>query len=115
MSHKTIHAVKERLVQGRPASMYHTQHHYCAGCSHGVVHRILGELIDEFGIQQQTILVAPVGCAVLAFLYFRVDGCEAAHGRVPAVATGIKRVHPCLLYTSPSPRDRTRSRMPSSA
>lgn len=74
--------------------MFNIAHHYCAGCGHGIVHKLLGELIDEFDIQEKTIIVAPVGCAVLAFLYLKIDGCEAAHGRVPAVATGIKRVHP---------------------
>jgi 2-oxoglutarate ferredoxin oxidoreductase subunit beta len=86
--------VNEKLIYFRPESMYPIKNSYCAGCGHGIIHKLLGELIDEFGIREKTILVAPVGCAVLAFLYFKVDGCEAAHGRVPAVATGIKRVHP---------------------
>jgi 2-oxoglutarate/2-oxoacid ferredoxin oxidoreductase subunit beta len=94
MSTEMITGVKEKLVYTRPSSMYGIKNHYCAGCGHGIVHKLLGELLDEFGIAEKTILVAPVGCAVLAFLYFKVDGCEAAHGRVPAVATGIKRVHP---------------------
>ena len=85
---------KLRPVYSRPKSMYSITNHYCPGCSHGIVHRLLGEAIDELKICEDTILVAPVGCAVLAFFYFKVDGCEAAHGRLPAVATGIKRVHP---------------------
>jgi len=94
MEVNTIQSIKQKVVYERPQSMYNIPHHYCAGCGHGIVHKLLGELIDEFAIQEKTILIAPVGCAVLAFLYFKVDGCEAAHGRVPAVATGIKRVHP---------------------
>lgn len=86
--------IQESLTVSRPDSMYKMRNHYCPGCGHGIIHNMLGELIDEFGIQQETILVAPVGCAVMAFLYFKMDGCEAPHGRVPAVATGIKRVHP---------------------
>lgn len=85
---------KLRTVASRPQSMYPIPNHYCPGCSHGIVHRLLGEAIDELQICEDTILVAPVGCAVLAFFYFKVDGCEAAHGRLPAVATGLKRVHP---------------------
>ena len=68
--------------------------HYCPGCGHGTAHRILAEVIEEMGIQEQTIGVAPVGCSVLAYYYFNVDMSEAAHGRAPAVATGIKRVFP---------------------
>jgi 2-oxoglutarate ferredoxin oxidoreductase subunit beta len=94
MSSNVLTRVKEKLVYARPASMYAKKHHYCAGCGHGVIHKLLGELMDELAITEKIILVAPVGCAVLAFFYFKVDGCEAAHGRVPAVATGIKRVHP---------------------
>ncbi|MBN1524429.1 MAG: 2-oxoglutarate oxidoreductase [Spirochaetales bacterium] len=78
----------------RPDSMFEMKNHYCPGCGHGIIHNMLGECIDELGVQENTILVAPVGCAVMAFLYFKMDGCEAPHGRVPAVATGIKRVHP---------------------
>jgi 2-oxoglutarate/2-oxoacid ferredoxin oxidoreductase subunit beta len=67
---------------------------YCPGCGHGTAHRILAEVIDELGIQNETIGVAPVGCSVLAYYYFNVDMQGAAHGRAPAVATGIKRVFP---------------------
>jgi 2-oxoglutarate ferredoxin oxidoreductase subunit beta len=94
MSGKLSTSVAEKLVYAKPASMYDKKHHYCAGCGHGVVHKLIGELMDELAITEKTIFVAPVGCAVLAFFYFKADGCEAAHGRVPAVATGIKRVHP---------------------
>ena len=68
--------------------------HYCPGCGHGIVHRIVAEVIDELGIREKTAGVAPVGCAVFAYNYFDVDMYEAAHGRAPAVATGFKRVHP---------------------
>lgn len=67
--------------------------HYCPGCGHGIIHRIVGEVIDELKIRERTIGVAPVGCAVIMYDYFNIDFCEAAHGRAPAVATGIKRVH----------------------
>lgn len=68
--------------------------HYCPGCGHGIVHRLVAEVIDELGVQDKTVGVVPVGCAVFGYRYFNVDTMEAAHGRAPAVATGIKRVHP---------------------
>ncbi|MCP4718861.1 MAG: 2-oxoglutarate oxidoreductase, partial [Desulfobacteraceae bacterium] len=64
------------------------------GCTHGIAHRLLAEALDELGLRERTILVAPVGCSVLAYDYFDVDGCEAAHGRAPAMAVGLKRVQP---------------------
>jgi len=71
-----------------------TKLHYCPGCTHGIVHRIVAECIDELGVQKDTIGVAPVGCAVFCYNYFNMDFAQAAHGRAPAVATGIKRVKP---------------------
>ncbi|NPV70889.1 MAG: 2-oxoglutarate oxidoreductase [Firmicutes bacterium] len=68
--------------------------HYCPGCTHGIAHRLVGEVIDELGIAAKTIGISPVGCAVFAYNYFNVDFQQAAHGRAPAVATGIKRVLP---------------------
>ena len=68
--------------------------HYCAGCGHGIVHRIIAEVIDEFNIRADTIGICPVGCAVIAYNYWNFDCCEAAHGRALAVATGIKRIQP---------------------
>ena len=68
--------------------------HYCPGCGHGIVHRMVAEVIEELGIREITAGIAPVGCAVFAYNYFDVDMYEAAHGRAPAVATGFKRVHP---------------------
>lgn len=70
------------------------QFHYCPGCTHGIIHRITAEVLEELGVLGDTIGVAPVGCSVLAYEYFNVDMQEAGHGRAPAVATGIKRVHP---------------------
>ncbi|HEX9016757.1 MAG TPA: thiamine pyrophosphate-dependent enzyme [Chloroflexota bacterium] len=86
-----------QLVLSRPDSMSDTVTHYCPGCTHGIVHRLVAEAIDDLGIRERTVLVAPVGCAVFAYNYFEFDGVEAAHGRAPAVATGIKRVHPELF------------------
>ncbi|GIM29960.1 2-oxoglutarate oxidoreductase [Clostridium polyendosporum] len=68
--------------------------HYCPGCTHGIIHRLIGECIEELGVLEKTIGVAPVGCSVLAYNYFACDMFEAAHGRAPAVATGIKRANP---------------------
>jgi 2-oxoglutarate ferredoxin oxidoreductase subunit beta len=65
--------------------------HYCPGCTHGILHRLIAEVIDELGVQDRTIGVAPVGCAVFAYKYFNCDMYQAAHGRAPAVATGVKR------------------------
>ncbi len=71
--------------------------HYCPGCTHGVAHRLVAEVIDELGIRGRTVGIAPVGCAVLMYNYFTFDFQEAAHGRAPAMATGIKRVRPDLI------------------
>lgn len=78
----------------RTKSLKDAATHYCSGCGHGVAHRLICEVIDELGIKEKTIGVAPVGCAVLAYDYWDFDVTEAAHGRCPAVATGIKRVNP---------------------
>ena len=78
----------------RPHALIDVPFHYCPGCTHGICHRLVAETIDELGIEGETIGVAPVGCAVMAYDYFNCDMHEAAHGRAPAVATGIKRVHP---------------------
>lgn len=86
--------VQEKMVFSRPRALTATLTHYCPGCIHGIVHRLIAEVIDELGILERTIGVAPVGCAVLAYHYFDVDFAEAAHGRAPAMATGLKRVLP---------------------
>ncbi len=71
--------------------------HYCPGCTHGVIHRIVGEAIEELGVRERTVGIAPVGCAVLAYEYFNCDMFEASHGRAPAMATGAKRSRPELI------------------
>jgi 2-oxoglutarate ferredoxin oxidoreductase subunit beta len=81
------------LVYGYPESLAEKDTHYCPGCTHGIVHRLIAEVLDELAIRERTIGVAPVGCSVLAYHYFNVDFVQAAHGRAPAMATGIKRVH----------------------
>lgn len=68
--------------------------HYCPGCTHGIIHRLIAEVIDELGVREKTVGISPVGCAVLAYDYFNCDFVEASHGRAPAVATGIKRTLP---------------------
>lgn len=81
----------------KPKSMYSQATHYCPGCTHGVAHRLVCETIDELGIQGRTVGIAPVGCAVMIYNYIDCDFQEAAHGRAPAMATGIKRVRPDLV------------------
>jgi len=81
----------------RPRSLTGAQFSYCPGCHHGVVTRIIAHTIDELGIQDRAVIVAPVGCAVTMYEWFRCDGIQAAHGRACAVATGIKRVNPNLI------------------
>jgi 2-oxoglutarate ferredoxin oxidoreductase subunit beta len=82
------------IVYERPESLADVHTHYCPGCTHSIAHRLVAEALGELGLREQTILVAPVGCAVFIYNYFEIDGCEAAHGRAPAMATGIKRVQP---------------------
>ena len=81
----------------KPEALSDAVTHYCPGCTHGVIHRLVAEVIDELGIRGRTVGIAPVGCAVLAYNYFTFDFQEAAHGRAPAMATGIKRVRPDLI------------------
>jgi 2-oxoglutarate ferredoxin oxidoreductase subunit beta len=85
------------VVFERPRSLEPVRLHYCPGCTHGIVHRLVGEVIDETDVLERAVGVAPVGCAVFAYDYFACDMIEAAHGRAPAVATGVKRVHPELF------------------
>ena len=82
------------VVYERPQALSDAYTHYCPGCTHGIAHRLVAEAIDELGLRERSILVAPVGCAVFAYQYFNIDGCVAAHGRAPAMATGVKRVLP---------------------
>ena len=81
-------------VYKKPATLTDTPLHYCPGCGHSIVHKLIMEVVEEMGIQENTIGVAPVGCSVFAYNYMNVDMQEAAHGRASAVATGIKRVRP---------------------
>jgi len=81
----------------KPEALTDAYTHYCPGCTHGIIHRLIAEVIDELGIRGRTVGIAPVGCAVLAYNYFSCDFQEAAHGRAPAMATGIKRVRPDLI------------------
>ena len=82
------------VVFEKPKALTDAPFHYCPGCPHGIIHRLVAEAIDELGIEGKTIGVAPVGCAVMAYDYFACDMIEAAHGRAPATATGIKRCRP---------------------
>ncbi len=83
-----------KVIYQKPKSLTDVTFHYCPGCSHGIVHKLICEVIDELGIQGNTIAVEPVGCAVTAHDYFDFDVVQAAHGRAPAVATGLKRSLP---------------------
>ena len=82
------------IVFDKPKALTDTPFHYCPGCTHGIVHRLVAEVIDEMGIEGNTVGVAPVGCSVFAYNYFNCDVIQAPHGRAPAVATGVKRAHP---------------------
>jgi 2-oxoglutarate ferredoxin oxidoreductase subunit beta len=84
----------------RPQALKNCPTHYCPGCGHGIAHRLIAETIDELGIRGRTIGIAPVGCAVLAYDYLDVDMVEVAHGRAPAVATGMKRTNPDKIIFS---------------
>ena len=86
----------------RPHALTDVELHYCPGCTHGIVHRLVAEVIDELGIEGKTVGVAPVGCSVFAYNYFNCDMIEAPHGRAPAVATGVKRARPdCAVLCYP--------------
>lgn len=82
------------VVFEKPKALSPVPFHYCPGCTHGIVHRLVAEAIDALGIEGKTIGIAPVGCSVFAYNYFECDMIQAAHGRAPAVATGVKRTHP---------------------
>ena len=85
---------EENLVLQKSKLLTDNVMHYCPGCTHGVVHKLIAEVIEELNIQDQTIGVSPVGCSVFAYNYIDIDWAEAAHGRAPAVATAISRLHP---------------------
>jgi 2-oxoglutarate ferredoxin oxidoreductase subunit beta len=89
-----------KILYERPEALQPCLTHYCAGCGHGIVHRLIAEAIDELGIQGRAVGAAPVGCAVLAHQYLKVDMCEPAHGRTAAVVAAIKRVRPeCVVFS----------------
>jgi 2-oxoglutarate ferredoxin oxidoreductase subunit beta len=84
----------EQIVYSRPQSLSSTPTHYCPGCTHGVAHRLIAEVLDEMNLRERTIGVASVGCSVFSYNYFDLDFVQAPHGRAPAMATGVKRVLP---------------------
>lgn len=89
-----------KMIFGRPSGLTEIKQRYCPGCGHGIVHRIIGELLVEMNIREKAIGIAPVGCSVFADEYFNCDMIQVPHGRAPAVATGIKRAKPeCFVFT----------------
>jgi len=86
--------MSEELVFERPAALADVATHYCPGCQHGVIHRLVAECLEEFGVVEKTIAVSSIGCSVFLYNYVLVDTVEAPHGRAPAVATGVKRARP---------------------
>ncbi|MBN2421669.1 2-oxoglutarate oxidoreductase [Candidatus Woesearchaeota archaeon] len=84
----------------RPKSLKNVHTHFCPGCGHGIIHKLICEVVDELKIREKMIAIAPVGCGVFGYNYWDFDVSEAAHGRTPAVATGIKRVHPDKIVLS---------------
>ncbi len=92
---ETIDIIKpENLVYQKPKLMNDNAMHYCPGCSHGVIHKLIAEISEDMGMEEKTIGISPVGCAVFAYKYIDFDWIEAAHGRAPAVATAVKRLNP---------------------
>ena len=90
----------ENRVYGKPALMNDTPMHYCPGCSHGVVHKLIAEVVEEMGMEEKTIGICPVGCAVFAYRYLDIDWIEASHGRAPACASALNRLWPDhLVFT----------------
>ena len=89
--------VTEKTIFQRPEAMTETITHYCPGCTHGIIHRLVAEALDDLGVRERACGVAPVGCSVLAYNYFNCDFLEAPHGRAPALATGFKRIRPDMI------------------
>lgn len=87
----------ENLVYDKPGLMNENPMHYCPGCSHGVIHKLIAEVIADMGLEENTIGISPVGCAVFAYNYLDIDWVEAAHGRAPAIAAAIKRLNPTKM------------------
>lgn len=90
----TTEETKRKVVFDRSEGLTDAETHYCPGCTHGIIHRLVAEVMVELGVLDDAVGIAPVGCSVLAYKYFNCDMQQAAHGRAPAVATGVKRVHP---------------------
>ena len=90
-------AVDSKTIFDRPMSLRNVVTHYCPGCTHGVIHRLVAETLDELGLRERACGVAPVGCSVLCYNYIDTDFMEAAHGRAPALATGFKRMRPDMI------------------
>ncbi len=96
----TEESLVETLIYSKPEALTTIGTHYCPGCTHGTAHRLVAEVLDEMGLREKSIGVAPVGCSVFAYKYFNMDFAEAAHGRAPAMATGLKRVSPdSIIFT----------------
>lgn len=91
---------KNLPIYKRPDALLNVRTHYCAGCGHGIIHKLFAEALDELNLREETVVIAPVGCAVLLYNYIDVDGLEAPHGRAPAVATGVKRALPDNIVVS---------------
>jgi 2-oxoglutarate ferredoxin oxidoreductase subunit beta len=87
-------------ITKRPSALVDIPTHYCPGCGHGIIHRLIGEVIDKLNIRDRAVCIAPVGCAVFADKYFNCDAIQGAHGRGPAIATGIKRSNPATVVFS---------------
>jgi 2-oxoglutarate ferredoxin oxidoreductase subunit beta len=89
-----VHTDTLKAVYTHPKSLKKVKMHYCPGCGHGIIHKVLAQCIDELGIREESIIVAPVGCSVLIYNYYNCDGAESPHGRAQAVSTGLKRALP---------------------
>ena len=100
---EVVEIKEENLVFRKSPVLTDKVMHYCPGCSHGTVHKLVAEVIEELGIQEKTIGVSPVGCSVFAYNYLHIDWAQAAHGRACAVATAIKRTNPTKM-AFPYPR-----------
>jgi 2-oxoglutarate ferredoxin oxidoreductase subunit beta len=87
----------ENIVYSKPKLLNDVPMHYCPGCSHSIIHKLIAEIVEEMGLEENTIGISPVGCAVFAYNYIEIDWLEAAHGRAPAVATAVKRLNPGKL------------------
>lgn len=97
---KTESSLKERLVYERPKVLTEKKTHYCAGCGHGIIHKLIAQTIEKLGVRDRSVIIAPVGCSVILYDYFNIDSLEMMHGRAPAAATGLKRALPDRLIVS---------------